>query len=517
MSGLVKFLYRVTEDEALKGADYNTSLSEIPKLPTPKEEEAVEYTYHKEWAKEWTQNLTKYCYKRFVLERQEEEEGSENEEQAVDKEDEEDEDEDVAPESQAPASPVKTSRKKTNKVQDTIPLVEDAIHVVNTISALDLYTKSASLSLCLVEHSTPLRSTKRLTEAILGATSSSFGSAQDDGPLWTSYRKVLGLSVLQLLPRGTMGKFVTGAHRRITIYFYDKHAQAVGRFLEEHGRVANAKDVKLYMRLQNVSAVSIFPNNHKRQHWTLPDTSPYVICIGGKSKIALNDGAHLSFATEDWNLSLAFATPDKVLKECHIDAVPSYSLLSESEPSSISQALRKYHRGQQSRRPVGQLQQPEDQQQSETRQQQAREVRLMRSGENSGTKRTQATSVVTNGETSTAPPASKRTRTEATSLALPLGFHRLNQITSLYQAHEATPLDARHKRYPSATVCGVVLGFTLPTPTKTNQWLVTVSLVDPSLDDALTVCIFRKRPEDLPKLMVAGDLLVIREAGIKVR
>jgi hypothetical protein len=98
-------------------------------------------------------------------------------------------------------------------------------------------------------------------------------------------------------------------------------------------------------------------------------------------------------------------------------------------------------------------------------------------------------------------------------------------IVEIYTKHRNTPPEAQTSKFPSATVVGVVLAFNQPSLTKSNQWLISVALVDQSLpvaeddDDTLhimNVNIFRKNRKDLPKIHKAGDLLRLHDAGIQV-
>ena len=89
------------------------------------------------------------------------------------------------------------------------------------------------------------------------------------------------------------------------------------------------------------------------------------------------------------------------------------------------------------------------------------------------------------------------------------------------------PCTAKGSPHPSVTVLGVILGFNLPTRTKTNQWMISISIVDPSLpttdDDqseeglhTITVNVFRKKRNDLPCVRQVGDLIRLQDAGIQV-
>lgn len=84
--------------------------------------------------------------------------------------------------------------------------------------------------------------------------------------------------------------------------------------------------------------------------------------------------------------------------------------------------------------------------------------------------------------------------------------------------------NSKSPRFPSATVLGVVIGFSLPTRVKTGQWMITISIVDPTLPidesgEGLHVVncnIFRRKVEDLPTVRRAGDLVRMEEAGVQV-
>lgn len=94
--------------------------------------------------------------------------------------------------------------------------------------------------------------------------------------------------------------------------------------------------------------------------------------------------------------------------------------------------------------------------------------------------------------------------------------------------HRNTPPEAQVSKFPSVTVVGVILAFSQPCRTKTNQWMLSVSLVDQSIpvvdkDDegiekliVMNVNIFRKYRQELPSLRKVGDLLRLHDAGIQV-
>jgi hypothetical protein len=101
-------------------------------------------------------------------------------------------------------------------------------------------------------------------------------------------------------------------------------------------------------------------------------------------------------------------------------------------------------------------------------------------------------------------------------------------LVDIFTAHRNTPKDAITLRsQPIVNVIGIVLGFSLPARTKTDNWMITLNIVDRSLSKqesggetndsrfAINLNIFRKMIEELPTVKKAGDLVILKGAIIQ--
>ncbi len=99
-------------------------------------------------------------------------------------------------------------------------------------------------------------------------------------------------------------------------------------------------------------------------------------------------------------------------------------------------------------------------------------------------------------------------------------------MEEILKTHQSNASNPNRPQYPTVSVFGVVVGFNVPTRTKTDSWMVTIAIVDQSFPmdsnhnndelGAMNVNIFRKNCEDFPKCRRAGDVIRLQEAGIQV-
>jgi Telomeric single stranded DNA binding POT1/CDC13 len=99
-------------------------------------------------------------------------------------------------------------------------------------------------------------------------------------------------------------------------------------------------------------------------------------------------------------------------------------------------------------------------------------------------------------------------------------------VEEILKKHRSDASNPKRPQYPSVSVFGVVVGFNVPTRTKTDSWMVTITIVDQSLSKesshngdelcAMNINIFRKNCKDFPKCRRAGDVIRLQEAGIQV-
>jgi len=328
MSGLARYLSIFREEE--EDFDYNASLSLGHPEPqnlsissavaslSDDDDDCDDYITYAEWRKICNERLLNYIHDRFVAENliapaSDEDDGQGKGQQMMRDCDDHDDDDDNThmssvlladePESQpqwhASGAKHATSAPKLHTVK--VPLIQNTLYDATTISALDLYTKSLTLSLLNVETVFPLRHTKRLQKQI--ATIASF-SQSDDGPLSTVYKRVLSVHLLQ--PHQSPNDVPLAQKRRIVVYFYNDYATAIHAFLQAH--CTNHKT--LTMSLANVPASCIFPFSNKTaesSRWVHHenDMSPYCIGVGGPSLCLITgQDACLSFDCEDLQVTL---------------------------------------------------------------------------------------------------------------------------------------------------------------------------------------------------------------------
>ena len=101
-------------------------------------------------------------------------------------------------------------------------------------------------------------------------------------------------------------------------------------------------------------------------------------------------------------------------------------------------------------------------------------------------------------------------------------------LVDIFKAHRNTPKDAiSFRSQPIVNVIGIVLGFSLPARTKTDNWMITLNIVDRSLSKkdsggetndsrfVINLNIFRKMIDELPTVKKAGDVVILKGAIIQ--
>jgi hypothetical protein len=576
---------------------------------------------YEQWRTHCNIVLTQYIYQRYVLEKQDDDgddgdvEGGEEDHELMEispQDDTQPASQAYEPESQDDWIAQKNIRSSNDgggttpkpKMRLRIPLVQNTQHVSNSVSQLDLYTKTLNLSLCRVEMLFSKRHTRRMegsisAPAIISRRSSDsssllplvrFGSHNDDGPLFSAYKNVVSMEVTQLLDptstrlRETASSAFTNSklHRRISIFFYKKYAKAVDAFVSDREN----KDCQFYIRIEHVPAACIFPyqRDNKLASWYDQDLSPYVLCIGDRSNISTDQSTgngRLSFESKDLVIHILaqpIVAPGKENagtnnaakgRECTIDmeSAAGSAYRSSTKTGILHAALEEWKNTHH----VDSVRRIEEVNARRQHYEVATSQAMTSPGGNEARRRAAAdrdTLEIIFGDASDqqqAEPPAKRARTqqdearaEQEQPAQPrisptlgdLGYDKLvsyecasvidyivgacthfplarlqKDIVEIYAKHKNTPPEAQTSKFPSATVVGVVLAFNQPSLTKSNQWLISVALVDQSLpvveddDDTLhimNVNIFRKNRIDLPKIHNAGDLLRLHDAGIQV-
>lgn len=256
--------------------------------------------------------------------------------------------ENMEPETQEPMSGFATpSPEKKRNIVVAIPHISLACHGATSVSETDMYTEKLSLDLCEVVKVYPMRSTRRFQSMFKkNLISSSLAkknmesSTNDiirfpplqhhneigstivsDGPLFSLYKRVLSMEVLQLessASKDFLGKqnnlFGTSKpHRRFMMYLYDDYATFMNNFLD-----STREDDDVYLALNNIPGCCIAPfdtGNQTFLNLLERDLSPYAISFGGPSKAVLNKTNHrLSFEADSLEITVISANLEEISK-----------------------------------------------------------------------------------------------------------------------------------------------------------------------------------------------------------
>lgn len=269
------------------------------------------------------------------------------------------------------ATPTSTPTPARSKPQNSkIPLIHDTLHVVHSVSQIDMYTKLLHLSLCRVEKVWPLRLSKRAAKdadtmvrlsnhndlKLAEASPASpallplfqFGRYEDDGPLFCAYKYVMTLELTQLDAPHTMQLHQTASnadpqgklYRRVRVYLYNRYAKLAHDFLQKHDNCS------FYCRLVNIPAACIFPYRPRQQGWFDNDVSDHVLCIGDKSQCQTNDeNGRMFFEHVDLQLYLLAVPHDrtKPWSQCILDPLHATEQREPKDSSLLVAALQSWN------------------------------------------------------------------------------------------------------------------------------------------------------------------------------
>ena len=389
--------------------DYCDSLSSVlanrqPFPSSPSQQTVSEgnltWTFH-EWRDYRNGLLTDFVHRRLYREEEEDDDDDDGDDNDETKEGEEKDetnqvqdvvDEDVmddAPDTQQVTQNDGTANKEGSKdnppidgprrrKRTRIPHCDDAVHDVNTVSAIDLYSNTVNLSLCKVEMVFPLRESKRLAKMegrhvppnsrdvaspdqhmddsdriyeSLRDIPPFLPDLDDDGPLATIHKSVLSMEVVQLMdPVATETANKAAAvcsnrppKRRIRVFFYNKYALTAHHFLE------TTSTSTVLMSLRDIPTICIFPYRPIRTtsgtgvSWHDQDMADYCICLGDKSSMKMQksienstSSGRLHFDSHQSMVVLAKQKPQLSPKAASKSATPDGDKVQEFEETVLS-------------------------------------------------------------------------------------------------------------------------------------------------------------------------------------
>lgn len=329
MSGLASFFRSFIlpkEGEEEEDYDYQESISNVvSKEDYPREDDNKTPVNPRaqssaDWRAKKNETLRVYMQKRMVL-------TDNDDEQDDDEEEEEQSEEYIVPDNDEVNVPFWNEQGQDSQPADNstvtsplprrkkVPHVDETLHIVKSLSALDLYTREFHLSLGFVDKVWNLRDVPRRKWKM----SSKF---EDDGPLATLFKHVVCLEVTQLLENQQVANMAQAAFqakspRRLKVFFYNKYASKVSSLLDrQHSSHA-------LISLTNVPAKCILPVEEENLSWyDKEDLAPYAICIGDKSSMKLEvDGVlgKVSFDAPNLQVTIARVRQDEVVE---VDLTP---------------------------------------------------------------------------------------------------------------------------------------------------------------------------------------------------
>lgn len=247
---------------------------------------------------------------------------------------------------QQPSRSKKNSKRRYRK---RIPALIEAIHPIQSLEHMDMWTSDLSLDICRVTKVWRLRDTKRAQQWPGGTASTidaphlpqndpsstlarycpvfpgrmpriAFGNMQDDGPLATTYRYVVSLEVEQLVLPDTSTpsypKQARVAPTKMRMFLYNNYAKAIWEWLELHpsAGAASVSEVlpsqPILLRLSQIPPLCIFPYAKDPKDWLdQVEVADYCVCIGDNSsiKVTLEDESVTPMRLDSPELELRFA------------------------------------------------------------------------------------------------------------------------------------------------------------------------------------------------------------------
>mmetsp|Transcript_16761 Transcript_16761/g.24777 ORF Transcript_16761/g.24777 Transcript_16761/m.24777 type:complete len:912 (-) Transcript_16761:1086-3821(-) len=479
-----------------------------------------------------------------------------------------------------------------------IPHISLACHKATSISEINMYTETLNLDLCQVVKIYPVRSTRRFEHMfknqLINASSSnnneiSFtgdnsvmrfpplqhhnnnNSIQSDGPLFSLYRKVLSMEIVQLessAPKDFLGnQHNLFGHskptRRLLLYLYHDYATFLDTFLDSiAGKKNDAEKNDLFLSLSNIPACCIIPfDGHTESFLNMAerDLSPYAIAIGGPSKAVLNKtNDRLSFESDSLEITVVSTNPDEdtdttstaVDEGTTTTCIKPFTgaQICPKEPVDTIQAqeqlydrVMQWHNQKSSNKsksssfnlpenPTTVAAASPSKSPNKKRSNEGAEEEEQTNNTNlktpptkkqkSSTNENSSTTTTPNKNADTAAVGDDETTTNARTMVVE-GYDTLSKVPDRLTQHRNSPRK-RRQGPPTVNVVGIVWAFSQPSRTKRNSWTMSVNLVDPSIIGnaggivrIMLLQIFRNKRHDLPTMLEAGNLLVITGAGIQ--
>ena len=409
-----------------------------------------------------------------------------------------------------------------------------------------------------------------------------FGRFEDDGPLDTVYRRVISLEIVQLdedecqsapsssrnngvengggegsakrradelFPEGAEHIRLTSdrrrrhGRRRMKVFLYDGFADVVEGAIESltSGRDGGKCPPRVLMSLEGVPPECVFPHrvgategagDFRREEEArlnpfgdpdLGSLSSYCICIGDKSGMKA-DGVRVRFVGNETQLRLALApttrpqTGDDVTSDEMVVDVGTMRSGPKYRKNTAAVLMRRYCRLTWGDAPSDPIAPSSAADQSE-RQKDG-------TGDHVGDGRAAASNGQSNGsaggpngnpdgEDSVDPSGNPRN-----------GDHAPASITRPPRLATLISLRARlNQGQTKADLYGIVLGFSSPRLTASNQHMMSIVLVDetlplPSIEnsfdvESVTLMIFSREPSGLPKVRSAGDVVYLEQIKVQ--
>lgn len=504
-------------------------------------------------------------------------------------------------------SPCSQRRKKRRRTDDgaatgkkrglpptVIPHIGSASHSTTKLTELDLQTKTLQLDLCQVLRVWRLRNCRRMahpndggahsqdstqrSSVVTGSTdnmtTTGFESYEDDGPLDTVYKRVLNVEVAQLdleinptLSSPCASSLISAPFesgkvqlqkeierkkrhkvKRVHIFFYNKYAEAMSTLLNEIGKNGDKKKLSYLLSLSHVPAHCIMPLQMSQHDPLLQQyinnpfgderhgaQSPYCICIGDSCSMKFG-GDKLHFDDGHFKIQLAemptATEPCMEVKEVR-QAIMNASTVRRGGKGYIWEGdscalIQKYW----SQKGWGQPQHPQGGISiivgDEERRQTEVPTNQIVSNENDAFQNSFAGEGSNSGDQG---PATD----DGDHIVRPESVKALSTLRSL--------LNGKKRLKESVTVYAVVLGFSPPSLTSTQEWKMSMVLIDESIDECqltattsqgqagecpqspskwsekkdahipcTTVVLFSKNKSHLPVIRSAGDVICCRNA-----
>jgi hypothetical protein len=446
------------------------------------------------------------------------------------------------------SSPTKKQQQQRQQ-QRRIPSLKQAIHSVQTLEFLDMYTSELTLNLCKIQNCWRLRDTKRGQQWTRKHTCPvypgrmpriPFAWKEEDGPVASTFKQVVSVEVEQLVLSG--GNIGVGSastankqrrrcrRRRIRIFFYNTYAKRVWEWMQEQSSKNGGNSFCL--SLAKVPAVCIFPYALDPQNWLDQDElMEYCVCIGDLSSLKYNDASTtpLRLDAPAMEIRLARTTPEHpselILSRDVLNAASVAATADESSKQfALTQAWQDYQKTQQPPPQQQQLERPSHE--TTTRAAGIEEISSTLAEASEVAAEELPRPQQAQPPRPAMPPTPQVQPRQPPLSPEPMTFEgpakkRQKKSAKISSTFVYVPLadlrDVHHSLPKTATVCvyAAVLGFTSPSQTKQGDWMMTASLVDASCTTPVTLVMFCKSKERLPQVMKMGDVLRMHRVSLQ--